>query len=170
MFAILTPRLRLREFTVRDAPLVLAVLTDPDFILQVSDRGVHTLDDAASYLTRGPILSYVEYGIGLWCVERRSDGQAMGMCGLIRRVGVADVDVGYALLPVWRGQGHASEAATACVQYGLHTLQLARVVGYVNAGNQASARVLQKAGLRRCGPFLLPGSQQALVRYSSDAL
>lgn len=169
MLHIITPRLQLREFTVQDAPLILALLTDPDFIRNVSDRGVRTLDNAIEYLSRGPILSYVQYGIGLWCMERREDGTAIGMCGLIRREGLADIDVGYTLLPAWRGLGYASEAAAACVQYGLGSLQLPRVVAYVNADNAASARVLQKAGLHYKGPYCLPDSKADIVLYSSDA-
>lgn len=167
MLHIITPRLQLREFTLQDAPLLLALLTDPDFIRNVSDRGVHTLAEAADYLARGPILSYVQYGFGLWCVERRTDGLPIGMCGLIRRAGLLDVDVGYALLPAWRGQGHASEAASACVRYGLDSLQLERVVAYVNADNHASRRVLERAGLHQAGQVLLPGTAQAVELYSS---
>lgn len=169
MLPIVTPRLRLREFTMQDAPLVLALLTDPDFIRNVTDRGVHTLEDATNYISRGPLASYAQHGIGLWCMERLDDDQAVGMCGLIRREGLADVDVGYTLLPAWRGLGYASEAATACVQYGLTQLQLPRVVAYINADNQASARVLAKAGLHGCGPFDFPGSSVPTLLFSSDA-
>ncbi|PXX41330.1 GNAT family N-acetyltransferase [Aquitalea magnusonii] len=169
MLPILTSRLRLREFNLQDAPLVLALLTDPDFIRNVTDRGVHTLEDAGNYISRGPLASYAQHGIGLWCMERLEDGQPVGMCGLIRREGLADVDVGYTLLPAWRGLGYASEAATACVQYGLQQLRLPRVVAYTNADNQASARVLQKAGLHGCGPFDFPGSSAPTLLFSSDA-
>ncbi|WP_199054055.1 GNAT family N-acetyltransferase [Aquitalea sp. ASV15] len=169
MLPILTSRLRLREFTLQDAPLVLALLTDPDFIRNVTDRGVHTLEDAGNYISRGPLASYAQHGIGLWCMERLEDGQPVGMCGLIRREGLADVDVGYTLLPAWRGLGYASEAAAACVQYGLQQLRLPRVVAYINADNQASARVLQKAGLHGCGPFDFPGSSAPTLLFRSDA-
>lgn len=167
MLHIITPRLQLREFTLQDAPLLLALLTDPDFIRNVADRGIHTQAQAIDYLSRGPILSYLQDGFGLWCVERRDDGVAIGMCGLIRRAGLLDIDVGYALLPAWRGQGYASEAAAACVQYGLHSLQLKRVVAYVNADNAASRRVLEKAGLHHSGPVLLPTSEQTVELYRS---
>ena len=168
MLHIITPRLQLREFTLQDAPLLLALLTDPDFIRNIADRGVHTLAEAADYLGRGPILSYVQYGFGLWCVERRDDGVAIGMCGLIQRAGLVDIDVGYALLPAWRSQGYASEAAAACVQYGLHSLQLARVVAYVNADNGASRRVLEKAGLHPQGTVLLPSAELPVQLYSTS--
>jgi len=164
-----TPRLRLREFSMDDAALVLALLTDPDFIRNVSDRGVRTVEDARHYLTRGPLLSYMEYGVGLWCVEHLPTQQAIGMCGLIHRPGLADVDVGYALLPAWRGMGFASEAASACVQYGLQQRHLQRIVAYVCADNLASRRVLQQAGLHDKGPFMLPDSALATVLYSTEA-
>ena len=169
MLLIITPRLQLRELTPADAPLVLALLNDPDFIRNVSDRGIRTLDAASDYLLRGPLLSYAENGIGLWCVERREDGVAVGMCGLIRRAGLADVDVGYVMLPAWRGLSYASEAATACVQYGLHSLHLPRVVAYINPDNAASARVLSKAGLHACGHITLPEAKAPVLLFSTEA-
>ena len=169
MLLIITPRLQLRELTPADAPLVLALLNDPDFIRYVADRGIRTLDAASDYLLRGPLLSYAEHGIGLWCVERREDGEAVGMCGLIRRAGLADVDVGYVMLPAWRGLSYASEAATACVQYGLHSLHLPRIVAYINPDNAASARVLSKAGLHACGYITLPQATTPVLLFSSEA-
>ena len=167
MLLIITPRLQLRELTQADAPLVLTLLNDPDFIRYVADRGIHTLEAANHYLLHGPLLSYAEHGIGLWCVERREDGQAVGMCGLIRRAGIADIDVGYVMLPAWRGLSYASEAAAACVQYGLHSLHLPRVVAYIDPSNAASARVLSKAGLHACGHITLPEDSTPVLLFST---
>ncbi|NWK76523.1 GNAT family N-acetyltransferase [Aquitalea sp. LB_tupeE] len=160
--------MQLRELTPADASLVLTLLNDPDFIHYVADRGIRTLDAASDYLLRGPLLSYAEHGIGLWCVERREDGQPVGMCGLIRRAGLADVDVGYVILPARRGLSYASEAATACVQYGLHSLHLPRVVAYINPDNAASARVLCKAGLHACGHITLPETTTPVLLFTSE--
>ena len=157
MFPIVTVRLRLREFVLADAPFVLQLLNDPDFIRFIADKQVRTLQQAQQYLIDGPMASYAANGFGLWCVERLSDGLPLGMCGLIRRHNVPDVDVGYAFMPAARGQGYAVEAAAASLAYGLGELALPRVVGFIDPANRASARVLLAIGLQSQGLVAFPG-------------
>lgn len=89
---------------------------------------------------------------GLACVERRSDGEATsvktGMCGLIKRATLDDVDLGFAFLPAGRGQGYAREAARAAVAFGFGNLGLKRIVAITDPHNTASARVLETVGMR----------------------
>ena len=157
MSPILTPRLCLREFTLADAPFVLQLLNDPDFIRFIADKGVRSIADAEAYLQAGPLASYAANGFGLWAVAHRQTGELLGMCGLIRRPDVPHVDVGYAFMPQARGQGYAVEAAAAARAYGLAVLALPQVVGFIDPANRASARVLQAIGLQSQGMVSLPG-------------
>ncbi|MFN4236829.1 MAG: GNAT family N-acetyltransferase [Vogesella sp.] len=157
MLPILTPRLRLRELTLTDAPHVLVLLNDPDFIHYIADKGVRTEAAARVYLAEGPLASYAANGFGLWAVERREDGAWLGLCGLLRRPNVPHVDVGYALLAQARGCGYATEAAAAVRAYGLNELGLLRIVAFIDPANRASARVLQAIGLQSQGRVVLPG-------------
>lgn len=159
MLPIVTTRLRLREFVLADAPFILQLLNDPDFIRFIADKKVCSLVLAQQYLADGPLASYAANGFGLWCVERLCDGQPVGMCGLIRRHNVPDVDVGYAFMPAARGYGYAVEAAAAARAYGLGELGLPRVVGFINPANLASARVLQAIGLQSQGLVAFPGAE-----------
>ena len=159
MLPIVTTRLRLREFVLADAPFVLLLLNDPDFIRFIADKRVRSLVQAQQYLADGPLASYAANGFGLWCVERLCDGQPVGMCGLIRRHNVPDVDVGYAFMPAARGYGYAVEAAAAARAYGLGELGLPRVVGFIDPANLASARVLQAIGLQSQGLVAFPGAE-----------
>ena len=143
---LLTPRLRLREFDEADADFIVSLLNDADFIRYIADKNVRNAEDARLYLRDGPLASYARNGFGLWCVERLSDGVPVGMCGLIRRDALDDVDIGYALLPEFCGQGYAAEATravldTAVRQHGLH-----RVIAVVNPDNHDSSRMLEKLG------------------------
>ena len=72
-----------------------------------------TLADAAAYIERGPLASYAQHGFGLWLVTLKDGGTAIGMCGLIKREGLDDVDIGFAYLPQFCGRGYATEAAAA---------------------------------------------------------
>jgi len=143
-----TPRLVLRCLDLDDAPFFLRLVNDPSFIANIADKGVRTLDDARENLRNGPIASYARHGHGLWMVELKDTGTPIGICGLIKRDVLDDIDVGYALLPEFCGQGYAAEAAAAALAYGRETLGLQRVVAVVNAENARSLRLLEKLGFR----------------------
>jgi RimJ/RimL family protein N-acetyltransferase len=91
---------------------------------------------------------YERFGFGLWHVARKSDGAAIGLCGLLKRDHLPDVDVGYALLPEYWGQGYAFEAVSATLQHATRKFALTRVIAVVSEANAASIRLLEKAGMR----------------------
>jgi [ribosomal protein S5]-alanine N-acetyltransferase len=143
-----TPRLSLRRFVLDDAPSVVELLNQPSFIRNIGDRGVRNVRDARRYLNEGPIAMYAAHGFGLWHASRRADGTFVGMCGLLKRDILPDVDIGYAFLPEHRGQGYAFEAANATVALGARKFGLERIIGVVSDHNAASIRVLEKIGMR----------------------
>lgn len=143
-----TDRLWLTKLMPADAPFILRLLNEPTFIENIGDRGVRTLEDAQRYILDGPMASYVHFGFGLYLVESKATGEAMGMCGLLRREVLDDVDIGYAFLPEFCGNGYAREAATAVLHHAHQVLRLNRVVAIVNPDNQPSIRLLEKIGFR----------------------
>lgn len=143
-----TDRLILREFAVEDAPFILALLNDPDWLRHIGDRNVRTLADAETFITDRLMAHYRERGFGFWLVVSKDSGASAGMCGLVKRDGLDDVDVGYAFLPAYRGQGFAFEAAQASLAYARDRLGLKRVVAITGQDNVASARLLERLGLR----------------------
>ena len=143
-----TERLTLRCFDGGDAAFILRLLNEPSFIENIADKGVRTLDDARAYIESGPVASYRKHGFGLWCVAQRETDVPIGMCGLIRREVLEDVDLGYAFLPEHTGHGFALEAAEACLGFARGRLGLARLVAVVSAGNERSIRLLRKLGFQ----------------------
>ncbi len=141
-----TERLTIRPFTENDAGFILELVNDADWLRFIGDKNVHGLDDARRYLREGPMAMFAKHGHSLCCVERASDGAAVGMCGLIKRDSLGDIDLGFAFLPVARGQGLAREAAAATMAHGLGTLGLKRIVAITDIDNAASARVLESVG------------------------
>lgn len=141
-----TARLTLRQMSAGDAPFMLALLNDPAFVRNIGDRGVRTLDDARTYIAAGPEASYVRFGFGLYIVELRVAGTPIGMCGLLKRDTLADVDIGFAFLPAYRHHGYAVESAAAIRDYARERLGLRRLVAIVNPANDASMRVLERIG------------------------
>lgn len=148
MMVIETERLVLREFTCDDAAFIVRLLNERSFIDNIGDRKVRTLEDAVRYLEQGPLASYAQHGHGLWMVERA--GTPIGMCGLLRRAQLPEVDVGYALLPEYCGQGYAREAVAATLAFAQRRA-MGRVLAVVSPGNEPSIRLLEKLGFCREG-------------------
>jgi [ribosomal protein S5]-alanine N-acetyltransferase len=151
-----TPRLIVRELDEHDAPFILELLNDPSFITNIGDRGVRTLDHARAYIRKGPTTSYAQHGFGLWAVVLKEGTVPIGMCGLLKRDVLEDVDIGFAYLPAFQSKGYGFEAARAVLDHARDVLHLPRVVAIVNAENEASARLLLKLGMsfeRMVQPF-----------------
>ena len=147
MTVLETSRLRLRRLTADDASFILELVNDPAWLRYIGDRGVRNADDARAYLAKGPLASYERHGFGLNLVERKADGAALGICGLLKRDTLPEVDVGFAYLPQFTGQGYAHEAATATLAHGRNVLGLTRIVAITSPENQPSVRLLTKLGL-----------------------
>lgn len=148
MNVIETERLNLREVTEADAPFILEILNDPDFVRFVADRGVRTLEDARRYIAERFTAGYRRDGFGFWLVEPKGSGFPAGICGLVKRDALPGVDVGYAFLPPFRSKGYASESAAAVVAYARDVLGLTRLLAITNPDNALSIRVLERLGLR----------------------
>ncbi len=163
-----TSRLAIRAFTLDDDAFIVELLNDPDWLRHIGDRGVRTLADARRYLSDGPLAMQQREGFALWAVQRRGDGTLLGMCGLLRREGLDDVDLGYAFLPVARGRGFAREAATAVLAHGFDDLGLHRIVAITNPDNAASARVLEAIGMRFERRLRVPGHAADSLLYAKE--
>lgn len=164
-----TARLRLRLLTPADAGFMLALLNSPPFLRYIGDRKVRTEQQAAQYLLDGPIAAYARDGYGMYAAERRSDGLPIGVCGLVRRPGLADADLGFAFLPEHCAQGYGREAASAMLAHAHAAFGLARVVAIVVRENLASIRLLERLGMRYEREVTLPGDPQPLLLYAAGA-
>jgi [ribosomal protein S5]-alanine N-acetyltransferase len=164
-----TARLWLRPFTLDDAPFIVELLNDPGWLRFIGDRGVRADDDARTYLRERVLAHEAKHGFALGMVALRSDGTPIGMCGLIRRETLPDVDLGYAFLPAWRGQGYAREAAAAWLAHGFDALGLKRIVAFTNTDNGASCRVLESIGMRFEQRLRIAGYDSDSLLYAADA-
>ena len=147
MTVLETDRLLLRQLSTEDADFILELLNEPSFIRNIGDRGVRTVDDANSYILNGPVASYAKNGFGLYVVKLKETNESIGMCGLIKRDTLDDVDIGYAFLPRFWSKGYAVEAALATKEYAKNVIGLKRLVAIVDPTNEGSIRVLEKIGL-----------------------
>jgi [ribosomal protein S5]-alanine N-acetyltransferase len=163
-----TERLKLRRLTTDDAEFILELLNEPSFIRNIGNKGVRTIEGARLYILNGPVASYERHGFGLYMVELKESGARAGICGLIKRESLADVDVGFAFLPRFWSKGYAFESASAVKAYALGNLGLARIVAIVNPDNEGSIRVLEKLGLKYERMFRVSDDEPEIKLYSSD--
>jgi RimJ/RimL family protein N-acetyltransferase len=111
---------------------------------------------------------YAQHGFGLFVVERKNDAVPMGLCGLIRRETLPDVDIGFAFLPRFWGQGYAFEAAAATLRYAHGVQGLDRVVAIAKPDNESSDKLLRRIGLQLEGTIRLAGSDEDLNYYGTS--
>ena len=154
-----TERLVLRWLTVDDAEFILELVNEPSWLQFIGDKGVRTLEDAREYILRGPIEMYGRMGFGLYLTELKEGGIPIGICGLIKRESLEDVDIGFAFLPRFWGHGYAREAASAVMTCGEREFGLNRIVAVTSPGNHSSIKLLEKIGF----------TFEQMVRLSADA-
>ena len=142
-----TQRLILRRMDLADAPFILRLVNEPSWLKFIGDKNVHSLDDAREYIRKGPLDMYERHGFGMYLTERKPDLVPLGMCGLIKRDALPDVDIGFAFLPEFRGRGYAFEAAAAVLEHGRTAFALPRIVAITTPTNDSSIRLLEKMGM-----------------------
>jgi RimJ/RimL family protein N-acetyltransferase len=163
-----TERLILRRVTVEDSEFILELLNDPSWLRFIGDRGVRTLDDARGYILKSLVAMYERLGFGLYLTELKGVGVPIGVCGLIKRDALEDVDIGFAFLPKFRAKGYAYESASAVIGYGKRTFGLNRLVAITSPDNYSSAKLLEKLGFNFERMIKLPDDTHEISLYASN--
>jgi ribosomal-protein-alanine N-acetyltransferase len=161
-----TPRLVLRGFRAEDLDAFAALNADP----RVMEHFPSTLTRAQSDALVARIdAHFAQHGFGLWAVEVPGGAGFIGYTGLSRVTFAAPftpcVEVGWRLAAAHWGNGFATEAARAAVEFAFGALQLDEVVSFTVPANVRSRRVMEKLGMVRdpAGDFdhpLLPESHR----------
>src|SRR5215475_1147053 len=143
-----TPRLALVALSLEHAPAVFAYASDPDISRLVAWPRHENLEASRRFVARS-MVGYAEGGYYEWGLIRRADQTFLGTCGF----GALDVargvgDIGYVLAKPYWGQGYATEATAAVLQFGFAQLGLRLIEAQAFPENIASLRVMAKLGLR----------------------
>lgn len=167
MTVLETDRLLLRHLNLSDAEFILELLNEPAFLQNIGDRGVRTTVDAGLYILNGPLASYEKFGFGLYLVQLKEPPVPLGICGLLKRDFLEDVDLGFAFLQRFWFKGYAYESASAVMDYGRGALGLKRIAAVTAPHNQGSIRVLEKIGFRFEKMVGVPGVVEARRLFAS---
>jgi RimJ/RimL family protein N-acetyltransferase len=142
-----TDRLRCRRWEASDFESLFAVYSDPVAMRWVGDGEPITRSGCEEWF-KVTENNYAKRGYGMFALEARASGDVVGFCGLVHPGGQPDAEIKYAFLRAHWGQGLASEVVPALLAYGAQRHDLRRVIATVAPGNEASQRVLVKAGMR----------------------
>lgn len=142
-----TARLRFRRMSPADLDDMAALLGDPEVMRFYP--APKTREQAAAWIAWNED-NYARHGYGLWIIETPT-GEFVGDCGLTWQAvnGVSTLEVGYHVSVAQQGQGYATEAAAACVEFARTRTTSAELVAIVHPDNAASTRVAEKIGMHR---------------------
>ena len=143
-----TERLVLRRLGPDDAAFILQLVNEPAWLRYIDDKGIRTVEDARHYIENGPVAMYQRFGFGLYLIELRESAEPIGICGLIKRESLQEIDLGFALLSAFQGKGFAFEAAAAVMEYGRRAFAIPRLLAITSQDNHVSGRLLEKLGFR----------------------
>ncbi len=168
MIILATERLFLREFNTGDAGFILELLNNPSWIKYIGDKNILDTNDALNYINNGPLKSYQTHGFGLYLVALKATEKPIGMCGLIKRDGLEDVDIGFALMPEYAGNGFAYEIASATLDHAKNKLGIEKVVAITSHDNENSIKLLNKLGLYFKKITRLHAEAEALMLFEAE--
>lgn len=143
---VTTRRLVLRGFTDQDAQPLCRILGQDGVLRYFPSSNPPALERVQNMIAH-QLAHWKGYGYGRWAVVPRTGQTCIGWAGLEFLPEMNEAEVAYLLGKDYWGQGLATEAALASVQYGFETLGLARIVGIVHVENVASRRVMDKLGM-----------------------
>ena len=160
-----TARLALHEFTTVDAAFIIELLNSESYIKYIGRRNIHTPEEAKKYIADNFEKSYTEKGFGFYVMELISDKSPIGICGIVKRDWLDDVDLGFALLPEYEGKGYANEASQAMLDYSLTVLNIKKIAAITMKENRGSIKLLKKLGLKENGTVIHPDEKVKLMLF-----
>jgi ribosomal-protein-alanine N-acetyltransferase len=164
-----TKRLILRLLTLDDLDALAALYQDPE-VRKYFPEGTLTYEETKEELEWIIEVYYGQYGYGLWATIHKETGELIGRCGLLPWTidERQEVEVAYMLAKAYWGQGLATEAAQAILQYAFEQLPVSRLICLVDPDNQASRHVAEKIGMTLEKEGDIQGYQTALYSISKQ--
>jgi RimJ/RimL family protein N-acetyltransferase len=144
-----TQRLRLRKPRLADAEVIFReYASDAEVTKYVSWRAHRSSAETREYV-RTCLAGWAALKVFHWLIERKTDGQLMGM--ITARVEDHKWELGYVLSRSNWGKGFMTEAVKGVIDWTLKQPEIFRIWAVCDVDNLASARVMEKAGMRREG-------------------
>jgi ribosomal-protein-alanine N-acetyltransferase len=160
-----TSRLIIREINEDDYKFFIELVNSPGWLKNIGDRKITNVELAKDYIQKNYINSYKKNGFGLWCLVVKENNMPIGICGLVKREYLPDVDLGYALLPQFFGLGYALESANGVLKIAKQTFNIAKLMAITLQDNLPSINLLLKLGFKFDSTFTDSESLEELNLY-----
>lgn len=160
-----TERLIIRPTSVEDATFIRTLFNTPKWIANIGDRQVHSDQEAVIYIREKMLPQFERLGFSNNTMIRKSDGAKVGSCGLYDREGLDGIDIGYALLPEYEGNGYAVEASLCMKKAAFEEHGLSKLSAITLPENTSSRKLLEKLGMQFIRMVNLPGDPADLMLY-----
>jgi RimJ/RimL family protein N-acetyltransferase len=142
-----TERLILRGCKREDFEAYARFMSDPDVMRYLSGEPI-TRGEAWRNMA-AIIGQWTLRGYGRWAVERKSDGAFIGIAGLNHPEGWPGLEAAWTLGKEYWGQGYASEAGQASLDYAFLTQDVAQMISLIDPRNTGSQKVAERIGETR---------------------
>lgn len=148
-----TDRLQLREMSISNLPALSLILQDEN--VMYAYNGAFNDEETLAWMEK-QLLRYKEHGFGLWGVFLKKTDEMIGQCGItMQEYKRAQVpEIGYLLAHEYWHMGYATEAATACREYGFGTLHFDALYSIIRDTNTASQNVALRNGMTLTDTFV----------------
>lgn len=156
-------RLIIREAQVSDAPFYFELFNDPDWIENISDKGLKTVEATKTYLKDVLAKNKKLGGLGFFTVILKETNEPIGTSTALQRDKLQYIDIGYALLPQSRRKGYATEATKLIMEYVRTTFKQEKVYAFTMPKNQVSQKLLKKLGFNFVGMLTIFDDEEDCV-------
>jgi RimJ/RimL family protein N-acetyltransferase len=172
-----TDRLVLRRFTLADADNLVSLDADPDVMHYVTGGIPTSREEIENEFLPAYLDYYRRYaGYGFWAAIEKETGEFLGWFHFRpgEHAGPGEAELGYRLRKSAWGKGYATEGSRALIRKGFTEFGVQRVTAETMVVNQASRRVMEKAGLKlvrtfhQPWPFPIDGDEFGDVEYALD--
>jgi [ribosomal protein S5]-alanine N-acetyltransferase len=165
-----TERLLLRKISMDDAEDMFEYARDAEVARYVLWHPHKTIEDSRQFISL-VLDEYAKGGVAPWGIEYKADKRFVGTVGFLDwSIPNARIEIGYAISRAYWGQGIMTEAVRAVIDLGFRNMALNRIQAMCLPENVASARVMEKAGMRYEGTLrqylLIKGEFRDLKMYS----
>lgn len=160
-----TKRFILKPSDIDDAEFFLELYNSPQFIENIGDRNLRTIEDAENYITEKFRPQFEKLGIGNYVVIRKEDSVKMGGVGIFERDGLDVMDIGFSFLPQFIGKGNAFEAANKVKEIAMNEFGIKNISAITTKTNIPSQKLIEKLGLKFKKMVRLPNDDEELMYY-----
>lgn len=140
-----TKRLLMRKPTIEDVDQFYNILKKEAVGKWLAKSRGMSKEEVNDYI-RQLISHWEQNDFGVWLLCNSETGKVLGHCGLRKVDETRETEIMYLLDPEYWGNGYASEAAQASIQYATEIMNLKRIIARVKEANENSKKLLRNLG------------------------